>query len=647
MPDQDTPIQNLDFNLFLSGFFSNKTKFFAPIDRGDDAVADGVNMLHTDRLIWERRPGFVEYSSTDHGDTALAQTSHSTVWNGSLWHFMDMKNEIRKFKPTEEQTVTKTSGQQSFMVSANGNLYISQVTNSATLPHRRHKLDTEVTTVWGITAPTTAPCITTVTTGCSGTCIKVRVGWKYVYVYKDSVAGHISSASPASEDTLNFNDRKVRICGDVSAEARVDKIEIYRTRDGGSTFFFLQEINNTACSGGGAPCSNACGGGNCVGKWQIEFDQAPDINLNELKEAPINGANDPPSPKIQIVVEHENRLWGGETGVDGNLWYTAHNIDGAVNGVEAESWPPLNNFKFNKPITGLVSTSSGLLVFTVTDTYIITGRSKLEFDPHISRQRIGVASPNCIAADGDIIYLYSTNRQILRISDRVEEIGIPIDPATLSTNFSAADTWLALHRDSKNSALYMSAPNWILRFGLATQTWSTPWTSAKFHTVFSAQTDLTVFDLLVFKASVPSTSKILKLEPTVFQDAGTGYTCRLEWNTIPLASSRSIADLRKIAIESTGNLPTVSILPDEIADDVGIGMEPQVLQTVEPNTPFVGDSVTYLTKQYYTDSLSDPASSRPMSTLMKRVRVVLDWESDNELESLYSLSLGYYLYENA
>lgn len=91
---------------------------------------------------------------------------------------------------------------------------------------------------WGIVAPSTAPTFA----ADSGTGITGDYMYKFAYV--NSTSGHISTASDASAVRTVAN-KTINLTGlTASADSQVDKINIYRTTDGGAIFFYLTQINN-------------------------------------------------------------------------------------------------------------------------------------------------------------------------------------------------------------------------------------------------------------------------------------------------------------------------------------------------------------------------------------------------------------------
>ena len=140
-------------------------------------------------------------------------------------------------------------------------------------------------------------------------------------------------------------------------------------------------------------------------------DILPDTFLNELIEAPINHQNDPPPVGLVALAYHLDRVWGAvgttvfcsETqGIVGNP-YTA--------------WDPSNFFTFPSTVVRLYPTSNGLIVFTVSDIYVIQGLGTASsgFFSTPFLQNVGLGNYDGFAVNGAVVYIYTTDNQVLSI----------------------------------------------------------------------------------------------------------------------------------------------------------------------------------------------------------------------------------------
>ena len=132
---------------------------------------------------------------------------------------------------------------------------------------------------WGIIGPTAAN-----TYGAdSGTGLTGAYQYKFTYV--NSVSGHESNASPASAVRTVAN-KTINLTGlTASADAQVNKINIYRTTAGGAIYFYLAQIANGTTT---------------------YADNIGDALLG-ITEAPLQ--NNPPA-QFAGIEEWDGRIWG-------------------------------------------------------------------------------------------------------------------------------------------------------------------------------------------------------------------------------------------------------------------------------------------------------------------------------------------------
>lgn len=284
------------------------------------------------------------------------------------------------------------------------------------------------------------------------------VGYQYVYLYH-TVTGQSSTASPASSTGPISGTLSVTVTGDGSSDPAVDRIDVYRTDDGGSIFYACVSVANT-----GAP-------------WSV-VDTIADADLDTSRIAPVADLNDPPPQGMSLLAYFQGRMWSAVH----NLLFFAAGPD-CTNGIPSESWPPANVFIFPGEITGLASTSSGLFVWTADNLYAIYGGFiTTSYYPQLIISNFGLASPNCLAQDGDQVFFYSSSRQMWSLSSTdKEQIGLTVAD-TLANNFDPATSYVAIHRSGQDVGVFITdgSQNFI-RYDIDRQSWgaiATPGVSA-------------------------------------------------------------------------------------------------------------------------------------------------------------------------
>jgi hypothetical protein len=436
----------------------------------------------------------------------------------------------------------------------------------------------------GTTAPTWATAVGAYTTDStelwlnSGPFGEANTGaWIYAYSYKNSITGHIGTASQESAPILVSADNLAIIQGAGSSATQIDTIVIWRTVQGGSVLFFLDEIPNP---GGGAT-------------WTYT-DTTPDTGLNELIEAPIDGINDPPPTGLLALTYHLGRIWGAVN----NLVYFSTGPDvTAGNGNEA--WSASNVFAFPETVTRLFPTSSGLLVFTISDIFIIQGlgtpTSAFFSAPFLTD--IGLVSYDAFSVNGSIVYLYSSDNQVLTLdpSSGVSEIGFPIGdqfgPGLGTGTFTPSSTFISWHvAGSQDKGLYVSDFNgvwWRMTPTPSPETGTTWSPKAQIVGGFSAVQSIEVLPGTHELLLGPQTSgPILKRDYTVSTDNGSAYPAWATLGSIVIAQPGQLGTIESFTSDSKaiGTPISLAIQLDEIAPYFGINF-------ITPNNAGAGYTV--------------------------------------------------------
>ena len=387
--------------------------------------------------------------------------------------------------------------------------------------------------------------------------------WIYAYSYKNSITGHVGTASQQSSPILVSAGNLAVIQGSGSSDSQVDSIVIWRTVQGGSSLFYLDEISNP---GGGAT-------------WTYT-DTTPDTGLNEFISAPIDGVNNPPPVGLLALTYHLGRIWGAVN----NLVYFSTGPDvTAGNGNEA--WSASNVFAFPDTVTRLFPTASGLMVFTIADIYIIQGlgtaSSALFSAPFL--QDIGLVSYDAFSINGSIVYLYTSDNQILTLdpSSGVSEIGFPIGdqfgPGLGTGTFSPSTACVSWHvAGSQDKGLYVSdfQGTWWRMTPTPSPESGTTW-SPKAQVVggFSAVQSVEVIPGTHELLMGPKTSgPILKRDYTTFSDNGSSYNSWAILGSMVLAQPGQLAAVESFTSDSmaVGAPISLAVQLDEIAPYFGL-----------------------------------------------------------------------------
>src|ERR1700676_2845118 len=252
-----------------------------------------------------------------------------------------------------------------------------------------------------------------------------------------SRSGHISTASPIFPITSPTPASVVTLVIPGSTDPQVDTIVIWADLDGGSTLFFLTEVPNN------------------LPTHTVQIAPSPFTgtgSVNQLIQAPINGANNPPPAGFKPMAFHFGRIWGAV----GNFVYASGGPD-TLAGDPNESFSPLAFWQFPSPVTRIVPTATGILVFSTSDVYaILGGPSFASFFAPPMVPGVGLLHYQALDVHGGVIYLYTADNQFISFdpSGGAQRMGGPI--ADKLALFDATKVFVTVHESGNDNAVFVS-----------------------------------------------------------------------------------------------------------------------------------------------------------------------------------------------
>jgi hypothetical protein len=431
----------------------------------------------------------------------------------------------------------------------------------------------------------------------------------YVYSYKNSVSGHVSTASPVSTSIIKAANSYIAVQGARSPDPQVDTVEIYRTAQGGATFQFLTDIPNPSTSA-----------------WTFN-DSIADSALNGLILAPQADSNDPPPAGMIEMTYHLNRIWGV---VDNNVYYSGGPDTLVGNGNEA--FPPANVFVFPEPVKRLIAISTGLLVISTDNLYLIPGTTTATFYSLPYQEGIGALNYNAVATQGSNIFMYTSDRQFLNVTETgMNELGYAIGDI-LSDNYDPANTYVAsLIAGTQDKAVYISdgSASWYRcnwnqppEGGPA---WSPKAAIVGGLTALNAiEISLGVHKLLLGQ----NDGEVLMRDINTFTDDTETYSAFFEIGSFILAQPGQLARVASITTESkaVGTVPSVSVRIDEIAGN----FENLPISVNDP--PMLSPSTSVLARRFYLEQGQNPV-------ICRHLQMKLSYPSEDAKNELLTLSI--------
>lgn len=468
----------------------------------------------------------------------------------------------------------------------------------------------------------------------SGTISTFNGGWEYYIALVNTLDNTVSDTGPVSVSTGNFfAGTGVTITGGLPpvVDPQVDYVAIFRTQDGGQTFYLIPGDGNTEYT---------------VPLLQYEtsgyVDTTQDTDLNTLIQAPNDLQNALPPKGIINLTYHLSRIFGSV----GNTVYWSTGPDTPVgNGINGFS--PANFAIFPSLVKCLVPVSFGLFVFTVSDIYLLYGNATtanpLSPVPYLTD--IGLLSYNALSVNGSIIYFYTTDGQVVSLepSSGVAEIGAPIGDLFEPGNgdFNPATAYLTWHvSGTSDKAVYISdgIGAWFRMLPTPAPEAGLTWCPRAVITggckaVQSIEVSPGSHRLLVGPVG---SGPILFRDLTNFSDNGTAYPAFFTLGSIVLAQPGQLAELGFITTDSyyRGKPLSVSILRDEIAGKFEI-----LPRWVYDPTELEPTSKSLYSQRFYASQTQKPAFCR-------HLQIKVQWETEAiQNEILSSTLFGGYIQE--
>lgn len=474
-------------------------------------------------------------------------------------------------------------------------------------------------TIYDVTNPGTA--FTLIRGSISGTgfgIISPLISYSWVYVYKNSVTGHISTASPAINLTPQVLSGHITLTGPGSTDPQVDTIEVYRTQDGGSSYFLTTTVVNK------------------LPTW-IATDNNTDNPtglqgsfLNTQIIAPIAFANAPPQTGATDPVYHTGRIFYHV----GNVLYYCGGSE-VTNGVPSECSPPANFFQYPGTILKKISTANGLLVFLADDVHLLTGLDLSSYYSQLFARNLGIGNPNAVVYDGQTLYVYNSKRQLYSLTtSKTTEIGFAIGNI-LKANYDPTKTNLTLHRgDSTDYALYVSnGVDRYVRYYPDGNSWSPFGLPAMSCGILKSLTTAPGTTQLMLLPNIPTASvyKIFYRNTSINSDNLIPYTASATVGSIILGQAGAKQpQVEQIGTNArlVGSLFGLSLRTDEVAGP----FEP-ILSAVDD--PINDPSVTLYTKRWYLKN-----TNNPINQSISNIQLKFDWIAEDFPNELY----GFYLW---
>ena len=464
-----------------------------------------------------------------------------------------------------------------------------------------------------------------------GTLETTQGGWRYVVALVNTLDDTVSNASTPSASTGNFFGASgVFISGGLPGviDPQADYVAIFRTDDGGATYFLIPP----PASGNGnteytLPLSQYLSSG--------FTDTTPDANLNTLLEAPLAQQNTPPKTGSINPAYQDNRIFVSV----GNTVYWSSGPDTPI-GNGFNGFSPLNYAEFPSKVIRLVPLNIGMLVMTVSDIYIISGNgtSGNAFSAQPFIERLGLLSYNALTVNGSILYMLSTDKQVLELNvhSGVSHVGGPI--ADVLGLFDPSASYLTWHVSGSNDQCLFVADGstgWYrMSPTAAPENGALSW-SLKANIVGGCgaiqSIETSPGNIQLLSAPAPGFSgPILVRDYSTNADNGIPYPANFVLGSLVLAYPGQVADVEFITTECLKVPGSQPISLGLRIGEVSGNFEDLVFWTNDP--PQLAPSSTLYSQRFYISQTKQPA-------VMRHLQIFGEFEETDSPDELYTLTV--------
>ena len=430
-------------------------------------------------------------------------------------------------------------------------------------------------------------------------------------------------------------------------DLQADYVAIFRTTDGGALPLLIPGAGNSIYT---VPLNEYLKNG-----YQ---DTTPDTGLNAELLGAGAGENTPPALGAINLCYHLNRIFYSI----GNVVYWTTGPQAPIgNGLNGTS--PLNFDQMPSLVKRMFPTSIGLLVFTISDVYIIPGQGTVNNpiqpgQPYLPG--VGLLSYNALDNCGTIIGLLTTDGTQMMIDpgggfiDSGQPIGNKFglrNTSVLGQNWNPSDAYLTWYVNGEDQAWYIDdgETGWYRLCATPSPETGYSWSpfaqiaggthaSPSIQAVQSIEVQPGIRRLLIGPAASGQILRRASLFTPTFTDGAASYHAYADIGSLVLANSGEVAGVNFVTTESVriGTPLTLGLLLDEAEPYTNVPFS--MLRNWITDPPSQPKSRSILSQRFYVSDNED------IDALCRTLQIRVDWGFDtvqNELMT-YSVSGSFY-----
>jgi hypothetical protein len=467
-------------------------------------------------------------------------------------------------------------------------------------------------------------------------------GWLYWIALVNTLDQTVSNVGPVSLPTGPINKGQISFAPGAgldiaSIDPQADYVAIFRSADGFTTPLLIPGFVNSPYT---VPLAQYLRNG--------YVDTLPDSELNNLVQGAQALENTPPPLGAQNLSYHLSRIWFS---VGNTVYWTTGPLSPIGNGTDG--FAPGNFATCPSQIKRLVPTAIGMLVFTVSDIYIIAGNGTttnpiLPAIPYLTG--VGIGSYNAIDINGGLLGFFTTDKQFVLFdpSAGLHYVGFNIGDQFRKNNGQPGTSWnpsnvyVAWHINGEDQAWYVAdgTNGWFKLIATpapeqGSVSWS-PFASIQggAGAIKSVETEPGVHNLLVGQTG--ATSVILSRNLDATTDGGSGisngtpYAAYGVMGSIVLAQPGQIAKIAFMTTDSVkvGSPLILGAIFDEALPYFTGSFD--ILKNWVTDPPGLPESTSILSQRFYV------AEDEQSSAYCKHLQVLFQWPAEaaqNELQT--------------
>ena len=482
------------------------------------------------------------------------------------------------------------------------------------------------------------------------TLLTVGTGWKYGVALVNTLDDTVSNMSQFSPSTGKFSNAKYvqlppgyGLPPIAQIDPQADYVAIFRTTDGGAIPLLIPGVGNSIYT---LPLNEYLANG-----YQ---DTTPDAGLNAELTGAIAGENTPPALGAINLTYHLSRIFYSIGNV---VYWTTGPLDPIGNGLNGAS--PLNFDQMPSLVKRMFPTSIGLLVFTISDVYLIAGQGTASNpiqpgQPYLPG--VGLLSYNALDNCGTIIGLLTTDGTQMMIDpgggflDSGQPIGNNFglrNTSVLGQNWNPSAAYITWYVNGEDQAWYIGdgETGWYRLCATPSPETGYSWSpfaqisdgthaAPSIKAVQSIEVQPGVKRLLVGPSGSGQILRRASLSTPSFTDGDLSYHAYADIGSLVLVNPGQVAGVNFVTTEcvKVGTPLTLGMLFDEAEPYTTVPFS--VLRNWEPDPTNRPKSRSLLSQRFYVSDDPD------IDALCRNVQIRVDWGTDTVQNELLTYTVA-------